>query len=231
MYLHFRGFKRIENLDNYTGCKALWLDSNGFDTIENLGALEQLRCLYLSKNIITQISGLSSLTELVILDLSNNRISRVENLSCCPQLETVNLGRNSLSSAESIEHFRECLSLKNIDVTNNRLIADEAVLEILQQIPALVALSINGNEVTKLAHFRKRTISSMPNLGYLDRPIDEQERYAANAFRESGVEGEAAARDAWRALQKEKKANEMAVFRAWQAEQQELRAQARTEGR
>ena len=45
LYLHFRGFKKIENLDAYTGCKAIWLDSNGLDTIEGLDKLTGIRCL------------------------------------------------------------------------------------------------------------------------------------------------------------------------------------------
>ena len=28
LYLHFRGFRRIENLEPYTGCKAIRLESN-----------------------------------------------------------------------------------------------------------------------------------------------------------------------------------------------------------
>ena len=98
LYLHFRGFKKIENLTNYTSCKAIWLDSNGLENIEGLDALEQLRCLYMSKNLITKVNGLGSLKDLTILDLSYNRLSYLENLSCCPKLQTINLARNALST-------------------------------------------------------------------------------------------------------------------------------------
>ena len=34
IYLHYKGFRTIENLDEYTGLKAIWLEGNGFDKIQ-----------------------------------------------------------------------------------------------------------------------------------------------------------------------------------------------------
>ena len=39
LYLHFKGYKRIENLVPYISCKALWLDSNGIDKISGFELL------------------------------------------------------------------------------------------------------------------------------------------------------------------------------------------------
>lgn len=231
LYLHFRGFRKIENLDPYTGCKSIWLDSNGFDTIEGLGKLVELRCLYLGKNLISKISGLETLAQLTILDLSNNRLTRIENLSCCPNLQTVNVAYNSLATPDSISHFQECKALTNLDITNNRLETNEAFIDTLKAIPALVTLSINGNEVTKLPTFRKRLLGHMPKLGYLDRPVEEHERFYANAFMAGGAEAEAAAREQWKLMQQEKKQAEMEQQRRWQEEQRQLREQAKAEGR
>lgn len=231
LYLHFRGFRKIENLDPYTGCKSIWLDSNGFDTIEGLDKLVELRCLYLGKNLISKINGLNTLVQLTILDLSNNRLTNIENLSCCPNLQTVNLAFNSLATPESIAHFQECRALTNLDVTNNRLECDEAFFDVLKGVPALAALSINGNEVTKLPTFRKRLLGHILKLGYLDRPVEEHERFYANAFMSGGAKAEAAAREQWNVMQQQRKQEETEQQRRWQEEQRRLREQAKAEGR
>jgi len=223
IYLHFRGFKKIENLECYTGCKAIWLDSNGLDTIEGLDLLTGIRCLYMSKNLISKIQNLSTLTELVQLDLSSNRITKIEGLSSLVNLDSINLSRNALTSPESIEHLKECPNLRTVDLQNNRLEANENFISLFQSMPALSTLSINGNEVTKVQTFRKRIIHAMPKLGYLDRPVEESERLAATAFMTGGPEAEKVARDEWRAKQAQERQDQMNSFREWQKDQQKLR--------
>ena len=46
LYLHYKGFMRLENLDEYTGLKALWMEGNAIKKLENLEKLVNLRCLY-----------------------------------------------------------------------------------------------------------------------------------------------------------------------------------------
>jgi thiol-disulfide isomerase/thioredoxin len=75
-------------------------------------------------------------------------------------------------------------------------------------------------EVTKLPFFRKRVVSTMPQLGYLDRHIDEQERRLAEAFVRGGADEEAAERSRWRDEQTARRQREQAEFREWQAKHQ-----------
>lgn len=45
LYLNFKGFTRIENLEEYTDLRALFLEGNALDSLEGLSALKELRCL------------------------------------------------------------------------------------------------------------------------------------------------------------------------------------------
>eukprot|EP00596_Hydrurales_sp_CCMP1899_P000754 CAMPEP_0119039978 /NCGR_PEP_ID=MMETSP1177-20130426/9755_1 /TAXON_ID=2985 /ORGANISM="Ochromonas sp, Strain CCMP1899" /LENGTH=538 /DNA_ID=CAMNT_0007004559 /DNA_START=782 /DNA_END=2399 /DNA_ORIENTATION=+ len=64
-------------------------------------------------------------------------------------------------------------------------------------------------------------------LGYLDRPVDEQERYIAAAFLTGGVEGEAAARESWREEQHRKRLAEAEAGKVYREEQRKEREEKR----
>jgi hypothetical protein len=52
IYLHFQGFRKIENLDGLSEIRALWLQGNAISKIENLETCPKIRCLYLQDNCI-----------------------------------------------------------------------------------------------------------------------------------------------------------------------------------
>ena len=52
VYLHYRGFQKIEGLEAWTGLRAIWLEGNGFSKIEGLDTLSELRCLYAHQNCL-----------------------------------------------------------------------------------------------------------------------------------------------------------------------------------
>lgn len=58
LYLHYKGFRAVTNLEPYTGLKVLWLEGNGLSAISGLGAQTEMRTLYLQENLLERIENL-----------------------------------------------------------------------------------------------------------------------------------------------------------------------------
>jgi len=216
LYLHFKGFRCIENLEPYTQLKALWLEANGFEVIEGLSHLKALRCLFLQRNLLHSLHGLQGLTGLVTLDVSENRIASLDGLAAVPALETLNVSKNNLATPESIAEVSKMLCLQNINLEHNKL-EGEACIAVLAAAPALCGINIAGNPFNGIPQFRKKVINAMPLLAYLDRPIFEGERRSAVAWASGGAEAEHKARQDCAQEQKDKDRAAMQTFRDWQA--------------
>ena len=47
LYLHYKGFRKIENLDSYCNLKSIWLECNGITKIQGLDNLIKLKMIFL----------------------------------------------------------------------------------------------------------------------------------------------------------------------------------------
>lgn len=224
LYLHYKGFSRIQNLDAYTGLKALWLEGNGLTKIEGLDAQVNVRSLFLHENVIEKVEGLDSMTVLDTLNLSKNFIAHLENLGHMKELTTLNLGHNKLNQLSGLEHLSEIPSLQTIDLQHNK-IEDAGIVDILEKLPDLRVVYLMGNPCVKaIRNYRRTIVSRCKHLRYLDdRPVFEEERRRTDAWAAALKEtngdidaANAAEREMLATIRQEKKDADEANYRAFE---------------
>nr|Q29KL8.2 RecName: Full=Dynein axonemal assembly factor 1 homolog; AltName: Full=Defective transmitter-recycling protein; AltName: Full=Leucine-rich repeat-containing protein 50 homolog [Drosophila pseudoobscura pseudoobscura] len=207
LYLHFQGYQCIENLDEYTELKSLWLESNAISEIQNLTKLTKLKCLYLQNNLITKMENLEFNRELDTLNLSQNHIRKIENIGTdiLPVLNTLNITSNYLTDSASLAALVECKTLSVLDLSNNR-IDDILIVKIFEQMPSLKVLVLQGNPVvSRLPQYRKTLILACKELTYLDsRPVFPRDRACAEAWKREGYEGERKEVQRWNRAERRK---------------------------
>lgn len=211
LYLHFKGFAKIEALEEYTGLRCLWLEGNGLRKIEGLEAATELRGLYCQQNCIEKIENIEHLKELDAINVSNNMIGTISGLTGNEKLGTLTISHNKLKTADSIRGVLECPSLRILDFAHNN-IEDPAVLDVFAAMENLKVLNLMGNKCIKLIpQYRKTFIIRCKDLTYLDdRPVFPKERAQAEAFFNGfegfppGREAEREARQAWIRKDKER---------------------------
>ncbi|RHZ23426.1 hypothetical protein DYB26_006239 [Aphanomyces astaci] len=206
LFAHFKGFQKIEGLEPFFNLKALWLESNGLSVIENVDCLVHLRCLYLNKNRIERMENL------------HNAIHTIEGLGALTQLTSFNISKNELEHVADIEALKNYKSITNLDLSHNKL-RDPSILHVFEAMTNLKALRLTGNDaVSKTKYFRKTYITTLPQLGYLDRPIFAMERHTAAAWKEGGAAAEEVARQAFIQHEHDERRRSLQEFRDWQAD-------------
>lgn len=200
LYLHFQGFPKIENLEEYTGLKCLWLESNAISKIEGLDCQPNLKSLFLQNNLISKMENLDACKELDTLVLSHNYIKSLEN--CCskvlPVLNTLNVSHNQLRDIESLDILKRCGNISILDLSFNKL-DDLNVVKVLGAMPLLHVLTMTGNPViTTISNYRKTMILECKSLTYLDsRPVFPRDRACAEAWKCGGFSAEKREHEQW----------------------------------
>ncbi|CAG5020843.1 unnamed protein product [Parnassius apollo] len=205
LYLHFKGFSKIENLDEYTGLKCLFLENNGIERIEGLENQSELKCLYLHYNVVRKIENLQGCPKLDTLNLDHNFVPKIENLDVVPDLHTLSIAHNMLSTVADLEHLVSCKNLSVLDLSYNRL-EDPLIVDILADMAILKVLVLTGNPVVRnIPAYRKTLTLRLKELLNLDnRPVFPRDRACAEAWQRGGVQEEIAERKRWIAADHEK---------------------------
>ncbi|XP_045780504.1 uncharacterized protein LOC123877703 [Maniola jurtina] len=198
LYLHFKGFSKIENLEEYTGLKCIFLENNGIQRIEGLDTLSELKCLYLHYNVIRKIENLQGCPKLDTLNLDHNFVTKIENLDVVPDLHTLSMAHNMMSSVDDLEQLRYCRNLSVVDLSYNRL-EDPLIVDVLADMAILKVLVLTGNPVVRnIPAYRKTLTLRLKELLNLDnRPVFPRDRACAEAWQRGGVQEEIAERRRW----------------------------------
>ena len=220
LYLHYKGFEAIENLEEFTELKVLYIEGNAISKIENLGYCTKLKCLYIQENLIKKIENLENLEDLVSLNLSDNLIETIEGLGNNKSLENLQLKRNRIGihGLSDIRHLTELKSVSALDISNNAIDCDnfEDFISILEQMDCLAVLYLQNNPICKkIPNYRKSLIARLKNLKYLDdRPVFPEDRRFAEAFYMGGIEAEKVERQKFKDEEEEKHRRQHEAFRA-----------------
>ena len=200
LYLHFQGFRKIQNLDNFVNLQVLYLENNSLNKIEGLDKLINLTCLYLQNNYIQKIENLENNTKLSILNLSNNKIQSITDISYLGQLENFYISKNTISTIDDLQGLLNLKSLSLLDIQNNPFtVSPDELISFLNKLEKLKVLYLKGDITRSIPNYRRNLIVKMKNLTYLDdRPIRNEDRVGAIAFFEGGYKAEKEARIKYR---------------------------------
>ncbi|CAK8993646.1 unnamed protein product [Durusdinium trenchii] len=216
LFIQYKGWKELKNLEGWTGLRALYGECNAFDRISGLSSCRNLRSLFLQENCIKKIEGLEGCPLLWNLNLNNNFIERIEGLSHLRSLNTLTIQRNKIgfSGVDDLVHLVET-TISTLDVQDNKIWDPDVLPEVFVRMGDLRVLYLKGNPCAKkIPNYRKGITAVCHNLKYLDdRPVFPEDRRAAEAFNRGGLEEERAER---RRIKEEENAQHERNMKAFQ---------------
>jgi len=162
LYLHFKGFNKLENMHLFPELKCLYFEGNGLRSMLGLEACPQMRTLNVHENIITKMEGLQTMIDLRTLQVSDNCIQKIEGMAMCTKLITLymknnNVGRGGL---DDLRGLLECPSIEVVDLQNNEIHDETCLEEIFMKMPALKVLYLFKNDCTKRIKNYRKTITN-----------------------------------------------------------------------
>ncbi|CAE7175974.1 Dnaaf1, partial [Symbiodinium pilosum] len=227
LFIHYKGWKELKNLEGWTGLRALYGECNAFDRISGLSQCRNLRSLFLQENCIHRIQGLEGCPLLWNLNLSNNFIERIEGLSQLRSLNTLTIQKNKIGFAgvEDVVHLVDT-TISTLDLQDNKLWDPDILPEVFARMADLRVLYLKGNPCAKkIPNYRKGITAVCQNLKYLDdRPVFPEDRRTADAFNRGGLEEERAER---RRIKEEENAKHERNMKAFQEMIENVRREKR----
>lgn len=118
LYLHYKGFRKFENMDLFPELKCLYFEGNGLGSMLGLEHQTMMRSLHLHENCIQKMECLENMTDLRTLSIADNMVTKIENLQNCDRLVTLYAKGNSIGRGglDDLMGLLECPSIEVLDV-------------------------------------------------------------------------------------------------------------------
>lgn len=156
LYLNFNRIREIIGLDNLSDLRSLYLQGNRISNISGLKNLKNLEYIYLNNNEISEIAGINYNTNLKMIQLFDNKISKIKGLKKTRYLEVLNLRNNDIYEISGLTSLE---NLKRLDLSNNQI----NEIKGLENLTKLEFLDLSYNKINEVKGLEK-----LKKLRFLD---------------------------------------------------------------